>query len=101
MSRSKKSQIDAESIKNMNSSENLAANAYIGLGVAAIIPCFIESFTSNGVSEEVFFRGFFKKRFGAKFGINAGIILQAICFGLMHNLLFFATGINVSFRHSY
>lgn len=67
MSRSKKSQIDAESIKNMNSSENLAANAYIGLGVAAMIQCFIESFISNGVSEEVFFRGFLTKRFGAKF----------------------------------
>lgn len=91
-----KALLDPESIDAMDSSSTVAANAYKGLGAAAILPCLIECFIVNGVSEELFYRGFLTKRLGARLGMNTGIALQAVCFGLMHNLLFLAGGTDVS-----
>ena len=47
------------------------------------------------------YRGFLCKRFGVKFGIVRGVILQAVLFGLMHNALYFLTGLNVGFCYSH
>lgn len=88
---------DQASLDAMAGSENVAANAYTGLGMAAVLPALVENFLGNGLPEELFFRGFLTKRFGAKFGVKVGFVLQALCFGLMHNLLYLAAGLPISF----
>lgn len=89
---------DQASLNAMADSENVAANVYTGLGAAAILPALVENFLGNGLPEELFFRGFLTKRFNARFGEKAGFVLQAVCFGLMHNLLYLAAGIPVSLQ---
>ncbi len=87
---------DEQSLEAMSSNENMVSNTYAGLGFAALLPVLIESFFSNGLGEEIFFRGFLCKRFQAKFGKIAGFIMQACLFGLMHNGLFLLAGVEVS-----
>ncbi len=41
------------------------------------------------------YRGFLCKRFCGKAGIVKGIFLQAVLFGLMHNILYIAAGLDV------
>jgi len=69
-----------------------SANAYAGLKFEAVIPILIVCFLQNGVCEELLFRGFIGKRLIAIFGVNIGNIAQAICFGLVHVLLFPGAG---------
>ena len=87
--------LGAETMEALAESDSVSSNIYTGLGVAAIIPAFISNFIANGVAEEILFRGFFCKRLCGKFGTVKGIILQAVCFALMHNLLYLAAGIPV------
>jgi len=88
--------IPSSDIAVINQSESVSANAYAGLAWAAVIPAFIENFLANGFCEELFFRGFLTKRLISGIGVNGGIIVQAVIFGLIHNILCFAGGIRVS-----
>lgn len=90
--------MDQASMESAQNSGNLAANAYTGLGFAAVLPALIESFLVNSLGEEIFFRGFVCKRLQSKFGKNAGLILQACCFGIMHNILYLLGGMDVSLQ---
>lgn len=90
--------IDSKSLKNVEDSPNIAANTYKGLGALAIPSIFIESFMMNGLSEELFFRGFVTKILILRLGIIKGVIIQAVLFGIMHNLLFLIGKVSVSFR---
>ena len=80
-------------------SESVAANAYTGLAWAAVLPALIENFLANGLCEELFFRGFVTKRLVSKIGVNNGVIVQAVAFALVHNLLYLIGGIGVSFPY--
>lgn len=84
-----------ETLDAINSSDNIAANAYTGIKWAAIIPGFIESFVANALGEEILFRGFINKRLGNKIGMTKAIIIVAVLFGLMHNILYLVTGIPI------
>ena len=87
--------INPETLAYLESSENVSANAFAGLGAAAILPALIENFIANGVAEEILYRGFLCKRFCGKLGKTKGIVLQAVLFGLMHNALFLLVGLDV------
>lgn len=88
--------INADSIESVGNSANVASNVYRGLGILAILPALIESFMMNGLSEELFFRGFINKRLCARLGIKKGLLVQAILFGLLHNVLSLIVGIDMS-----
>ena len=87
--------INSETMEALENSGSVASNAYAGLGVAAIIPALIETFIANGVSEEILFRGFLCKRLCGKLGSTKGVILQAVFFALMHNVLYILAGVPV------
>lgn len=53
------------------------------------------SVAANGLAEEILYRGFLCKRFCEKLGTGKGIVLQAILFGLMHNIIYIIAGLNV------
>ena len=89
--------VDAGTLEYLENSESVSANAFAGLGIAAILPALIENFIANGVAEEVLYRGFLCKRFCVKLGTVRGIILQAVLFGLMHNALYLLVGLEVGF----
>lgn len=87
--------VSSETLEYIESSAAVSANVFAGMGVAAILPAFIENFIANGVAEEILYRGFLCKRLISKAGLVKGIILQAILFGLMHNLLYILAGLDV------
>lgn len=87
--------LSQETLDAINSNDNIAANAYTGIRWAAILPGFIEAFVANALGEEILFRGFINKRLGNKIGITKAIIIVAVLFGLMHNILYLATGIPI------
>lgn len=87
--------VSEESMSIVQNSDSVAANAFTGIGVAAIIPALIQNFIANGVAEELFYRGFLNKRLCAKFGVVPGTVIQAVLFGLMHNGLYVLAGIPV------
>lgn len=87
--------INPETLAYLESSENVSANAFAGLGAAAILPALIENFIANGVAEEILYRGFLCRLFCGKLGKTRGIVLQAVLFGLMHNALFLLAGLDV------
>ena len=79
----------------MENSDAVSANAFAGIGAAAILPALIQNFIANGVAEEILYRGFLCKRLCGKLGTAAGIVLQAVLFGLMHNVLYMLVGLDV------
>ena len=87
--------VSSETLEYIESSAAVSANVFAGMGAAAILPAFIENFIANGVAEEILYRGFLCKRLISKAGLVKGIILQAILFGLMHNLLYILAGLDV------
>ena len=87
--------VSSETLEYIESSAAVSANVFAGMGVAAILPAFIENFIANGVAEEILYRGFLCKRLISKAGLVKGIILQAVLFGLMHNLLYILAGLDV------
>ena len=87
--------VDAETLEYIENSSAVSANVFAGIGAAAILPALIENFIANGVAEEILYRGFLCKRFCHKAGVVQGIIIQAILFGLMHNLLYIIAGLEV------
>lgn len=87
--------VDAKTLEYIENSSSVSANTYAGIGAAAILPAFIENFLANGMAEEIFYRGFLCKRLCKKTGVVPGIILQAVLFGLMHNVLYVAAGLEV------
>lgn len=87
--------VSSETLEYIESSAAVSANVFAGMGAAAILPAFIENFIANGVAEEILYRGFLCKRLISKAGLVKGIILQAVLFGLMHNLLYILAGLDV------
>lgn len=87
--------VSPEILEYIENSASVSANVFAGIGVAAILPAFIENFIANGVAEEILYRGFLCKRLISKIGLVKGIILQAVLFGLMHNILYILAGLNV------
>jgi len=87
--------VSEESMAVVESSESVAANAFTGLGMVAVLPAMIQNFVANGLSEELLYRGFIGKRLCAKFGSLPGIIIQGALFGLMHNGLYVLAGVPV------
>ena len=87
--------VSPETLEYIENSASVSANVFAGIGVAAILPAFIENFIANGVAEEILYRGFLCKRLISKIGLAKGIILQAVLFGLMHNILYILAGLNV------
>lgn len=87
--------VDQQTLEYLSNHESVAANTYAGIGAFAILPALLENYVANGVAEEILYRGFLCKRLCEKFGSISGMIIQAILFGLMHNLLFLAAGIQV------
>lgn len=87
--------VSPETLEYIENSASVSANVFAGIGVAAILPAFIENFIANGVAEEILYRGFLCKRLISKVGLVKGIILQAVLFGLMHNILYILAGLNV------
>ena len=87
--------LPAQTMETLASSDSVSANAFAGLGAAAILPALIQNFIANGVAEEILFRGFLCKRLCGKLGRMPGIVLQAVLFGLMHNVLFLVAGVPV------
>ena len=87
--------VDPDTLAYIESSSAVSANAFAGLGAAAIVPAPIENFIANGVAEEILYRGFLCKRLCGKLGTVVGILLQAVLFGLMHYILYIISGLNV------
>lgn len=87
--------VNPETLKEIENSSSVAANAFSGIGTMAILPALIENFVANGLAEEILYRGFLCKRFCEKLGTSKGIILQAVLFGLMHNIIYIIAGLNV------
>lgn len=87
--------MDPDTLAYIESSSAVSANAFAGLGAAAIVPALIENFIANGVAEEILYRGFLCKRLCGKLGTVVGILLQAVLFGLMHYILYIIAGLNV------
>ncbi len=91
--------INSETMEVLENSGSVASNVFAGLGVVAIIPALIENFIANGVAEEILFRGFLCKRLCGKLGSTKGVILQAVLFALMHNILYILAGVPVGFDY--
>lgn len=87
--------VDVETLEYIEHSSAVSANAFAGLGAAAILPALIQNFIANGVAEEILYRGFLCKRLCSKLGTIQGIVLQAVLFGLMHNILYIIAGLQV------
>ncbi|HJD28627.1 MAG TPA: CPBP family intramembrane metalloprotease [Candidatus Blautia avicola] len=87
--------IDPATLEYVENSDAVSANAFAGIGAAAILPALIQNFIANGVAEEILYRGFLCKRLCGKLGTAAGIVLQAVLFGLMHNVLYMLVGLDV------
>ena len=87
--------VDSKTLEYIESSSAVSANVFAGVGVIAILPALIENFIANGVAEEILYRGFLCKRFCQKIGVVQGIVLQAVLFGLMHNILYIVAGLDV------
>ncbi len=87
--------VDMKTLEYIENSSAVSANAFAGIGLIAVLPALIENFIANGVAEEILYRGFLCKRFCNKFGVVNGILLQAVLFGLMHNILYIMVGLDV------
>ena len=91
--------VSSKDLEVLNSSENVSSNVYSGLGLIAVLPAFLTTFIANGFCEEVLFRGFIGKRLINKFGRCFGIIIQGVLFGLLHNALYFLSGVDISLSY--
>lgn len=87
--------VKSDAMSVIENNDSIAANVFDGIGVAAIIPAFIQNFFANGLSEELLYRGFLNKRLCNKFGTIPGTVMQAVLFALMHNGLYLLTGVPV------
>ena len=87
--------VDSKTLAYIENSSSVSANAFAGIGAAAILPALIENFIANGIAEEILYRGFLCKRLCKKAGVVQGIIIQAVLFGLMHNILYVLAGLDV------
>jgi membrane protease YdiL (CAAX protease family) len=87
--------LDKSTLEYIENNSSVSANAFAGIGAMAILPALIENFIANGLSEEILFRGFLNKRLCNKFGKVQGIIIQAVLFGLMHNMMYILAGLDV------
>lgn len=80
--------LSEEVMNEMSQNPNVASTQFAGMGASAIIPVFLMSFIQNGLCEELFFRGFIGKNLIKKCGLPIGVVLQAVIFALIHNIMF-------------
>lgn len=71
-------------------SSDLSSSQFKGSGIAMILPILLYAFIQTGLAEEIFFRGFLLKRILGKLGFRAGNLIQALIFGLLHGVIFYA-----------
>ena len=69
----------------------LATARFSGLGWSALPAVAVYAVFSTAFWEEGLFRGFLLKRLAHRFGFPAGNAAQAVVFGLMHGVMFFAS----------
>ncbi len=62
----------------------------MGLSGTSIIILLIVAILKTSLAEEILFRGFIAKQLTNKFGFNTGNLIQAVIFGFIHLLLFWA-----------
>lgn len=62
----------------------------MGFSITGVFTLLIIALFKTSLAEEIFFRGFIAKQLTNKFGFKIGNILQALGFGLIHLLLFWA-----------
>lgn len=62
----------------------------MGLNTNTIVILLIIALFKTSFAEEIFFRGFIAKQLNKKFNFNIGNILQALIFGIIHLILFWA-----------
>jgi len=67
-----------------------ATSEFTGLGVTAIPAILVYAIFNTALPEELLFRGFLLKRLANKFGFYTANLLQALLFGLIHGVMFFA-----------
>lgn len=67
-----------------------AASEFAGMGVLAIPAIIVHAVFNTGFPEEFLFRGFLLKRFESKLNFVAANTIQALLFGLLHGVMFFA-----------
>ena len=67
-----------------------ATSEFTGLGMAATPAIVIYAAFNTAFPEELLFRGFILKRLTNKFGFNIANYIQALLFGLLHGLMFYA-----------
>ena len=68
----------------------LATARFSDLGWSALPAVAVYAVLSTAFWEECLFRGFLLKRLAHRFGFPVGNIVQAVVFGLMHGVMFFA-----------
>lgn len=62
----------------------------LGLSFSTILLLLVLAVFKTALAEEILFRGFIAKRLMNKFGFSTGNLIQALIFGLIHLLLFYA-----------
>ena len=62
----------------------------MGLSVTSILTLLLIALFKTSLAEEILFRGFIAKRLTNRFGFKIGNTLQALIFGIVHLLLFWA-----------
>ena len=68
----------------------IATSKFTGLGAIAIPSIVIYATFNTSFPEELIFRGFILKRLLNKFSFNIANFIQALLFGLLHGVMFFA-----------
>ena len=62
----------------------------MGFSIIGVFTLLIIALFKTSLAEEIFFRGFIAKQLTNKFGFKIGNVLQALIFGLIHLILFWA-----------
>lgn len=70
--------------------ENVVNSNLKDINIKLVATIFIGAFIQQALSEEIVFRGFIYGRLANVFNVNTAIIIQAVIFGLVHNLLFYS-----------
>lgn len=68
----------------------IATSEFAGCGIMAIPAIIVYAAFNTAFPEELLFRGFLLKRLAEKLGFNMANFVQALLFGLLHGIMFFA-----------
>lgn len=90
--------IDKEVIEVLHDPKSVTGNLRrMGFGTESVFTLVVIASLKTSLSEEIFFRGFVAKRLIAVTNYRTGNIIQAVIFGGIHTLLFFAITQNILF----